>query len=123
MRILFLDDDVLRHNAFQEASAGHDVTLVWTAAQAEREFASGKFHLACLDHDLGGEHWVDPEQVNTGTHVARWLKANPERCPRQVIVHSYNAPAARGMVKTIIEAGAMCAHMPFGPGMLALVRK
>lgn len=114
MRILFLDDDQWRHDLALEANRGHDVTYVWTAAEAEEAMAAERFDLASLDHDLGEE--VD----NDGMHAARWLADHPRWAPRMVVIHSWNPVAAAGMVEEIAKVAAT-RRVPFGPELLRLV--
>ena len=56
-----------------------------------------------LDHDLGGETYVDPDNKNTGSEVARFINSSDIDFGNLiVIIHSMNTPAANSM-KILIE--------------------
>lgn len=119
MKILFLDDDEGRHDAFGSESVGHDITHVRTVGQAIKALKASKFDLISLDHDLGGRHYVpsdDPE--GTGWHVAKYLASvGTDAC---IIVHSYNVTGAERMIQTLADANISARHVPFGTWSLAL---
>ena len=50
-----------------------------------------------LDHDLGGEVYVDTGREDTGSEVARWLSQHPEFIPNQVVLHSHNDGGVKNM--------------------------
>jgi CheY-like chemotaxis protein len=106
MRILFLDDDELRHRLIAEQLIGHDATATRTVAETAKALEGAPFDLACLDHDLGGLQMVDSEEEETGHTVAKLIAAMPpERRPRQIIVHSFNSVGAGRMVQVLKAAG------------------
>jgi hypothetical protein len=45
-----------------------------------------------LDHDLGGEIYVDTNYSNTGSEVVRWIEKNKPDI-KEIVVHSYNSSA------------------------------
>lgn len=58
-----------------------------------------------LDHDLGGEVYVDSSREDCGMEVARWLAiqrlVNPPINIKHIVVHSWNIPAARKMTECL----------------------
>jgi len=60
-----------------------------------------------LDHDLGGETFVDSGREDTGMEVVRWLCQNQDSQDGLIFVrvHSHNAPAAHRMVFDLKRAG------------------
>lgn len=112
MRILFLDDDEMRHDKFGSESVSHDITHVRTVEQAIKAFEKEPFDLICLDHDLGGMHYVPSEDPTTGYHVAAHIAAKGTNA--EVIVHSYNVIGAQRMVNKLKDAGIAARHLPFG---------
>ena len=83
MRILILDDDMIRHAAFQRALVGCFVRSVTTVAECIRALEDGVWDYLFLDHDLGGEIYVDSfrKEGGTGYDVAVWLRAHPSSMP------------------------------------------
>ena len=92
-RILFLDDDPDRARAF----LGRHPEAVWvqTAGECIARLAES-WDQVHLDHDLGGEIFVDSSRDDCGMEVVRWLCSQPqEPLPNTwFFVHSHNAEAA-----------------------------
>jgi len=74
--------------------------------------ASG-WDAVCLDHDLGGEIFVDTALPNTGSEVARGILRDRPQVDL-FLVHFYNTPAREAMVRDLSLAGYRAAEMPFG---------
>lgn len=66
-----------------------------------------------LDHDLGGEIFVDSYKDNTGFQVAKFIKENNIQVGN-IIVHSYNFEG----VKKIMSILPDVSYYPFGPETL-----
>lgn len=121
MRILILDDDQTRHDTFARRYAGHDLTHVYTVAEAQAALIAGGFDLASFDHDLADfqmERQIDgsvQEREKTGYDVVMFLvhEVPSSRWPLEVIVHSWNAPRARQMVETMRDRGLAASYRPF----------
>ena len=109
--ILFLDDDPKRLYTFQS-----NIPSAELAATAEEminllmEFTPVDCLL--LDHDLGGNIFVDSAEKNTGMEVVRWIKEHTPKIDR-IIVHSLNVEAAHDMVKELSDAGYETSYIPF----------
>jgi hypothetical protein len=61
------------------------------------------FDLICLDHDLGGEHFVPSTEANTGYQLAKYIKDNKigyKKC----IIHSMNYAGAMNMQQVLKDA-------------------
>jgi hypothetical protein len=116
-RILFLDDDPDRARAF----LGRHPQAVWvqTADDCIARLAES-WDQVHLDHDLGGEIFVDPSRQDCGMEVVRWL-CDPARQPSPTtwfFVHSHNADAADQMVRSLRESGYQAVYRPFGIDVL-----
>jgi CheY-like chemotaxis protein len=96
MKILVLDDDENRLIIFRRKLIGHVVTCVTTSTEAIQQLESYQFDVVCLDHDLGGQAFVE-SGPGTGYEVAQWLATNENRQPQQIFIHSFNEPAAKRM--------------------------
>jgi CheY-like chemotaxis protein len=103
MKILVLEDDPQRQRSFKNwAYQGHDLTIVSTVGEAIKELEQSDFDVVCLDHDLGGQTYVQSMgKEETGYLVAVWLANNPDRQPRNIILHSLN-PAGRENMKGVL---------------------
>ena len=115
-KILFLDDDLIRHDAFRQRTKDMnvEVTYIETVEQAIKALTNFKFDIASLDHDLGGQVYVK-ETEGTGYEVALFIeeKLEEDKLPNEVIVHSYNPAGAERMVYAIKKRIAKCVRQPF----------
>jgi hypothetical protein len=112
-RRLFLDDDPARAAIFLEANP--DAVWVQTVADCVAKLAEtwDEIH---LDHDLGGEHFVDVNREDCGMEVVRWLGKEPRRHLRRArfTVHSHNIAAGFEMALRIQTLGYRVEVRPFG---------
>jgi CheY-like chemotaxis protein len=129
MRILFLDDDRLRHDAFAATHGADEVVHVFTAHEAVAALAGqGRFDLAQLDHDLAEEFYLalsgglretpepgdPPYDPGTGMDVVRHIISLPvEQRPGKVVVHTHNAVGSV-MVGELERAGVPATWVRFG---------
>ena len=67
-----------------------------------------------LDHDLGGEVYVDSDIENCGMEVVRWFEEVRPDFKGMIIIHSWNAPAAYDMEARLSRAGYTVRRTPFG---------
>lgn len=112
LKILILEDDMNRVREFtnrfvefyEETTKCCKVDHVETAQDCIDKLSEKEYDCIFLDHDLGGEVYVDEENTNTGSEVARWLRVNKNQfqkdCP--IIIHSLN-PAGRANMSSLIE--------------------
>ena len=112
MRIFILEDDHMRQHWFREHFKQHNITIVDNAKDAIKLLSTEEFSFIMLDHDLGGEVFVDSEKENTGYQVAKAL-INTSNANKPVVIHSWNVPAAQRMQYVIGENALM---FPFGMG-------
>jgi ActR/RegA family two-component response regulator len=116
MRILFLDDDDIRHKQFASIAFEHEVVHVRTAASAIEALdlaylTDNTFDYGSLDHDLGGEHMASGP--GHGYDVAVWCEEFPEKAPKRVVVHSYNPAGAKRMLAAFRQANIPAISMAF----------
>ena len=112
-RRLFLDDDPGRASAFLGANPG----AVWVQTIPECvEKLAEPWDEVHLDHDLGGERFVDVNREDCGMEVVRWLAREPRRHLRRArfTVHSHNLMAAFEMTFRIRSLGYRVEARPFG---------
>jgi len=110
MKILFLDDDPYRTKHFK--SKKPFAVCVATAKGCIEELQKDDWDYVFLDHDLGGETFVDSDQEETGMEVVRWIQENKPNI-KKVIVHSLNYPAATNMLSKITDLEYNAVYVPF----------
>lgn len=125
MKILILDDNMDRHEAFARHYIGHDVQHVTHALSCIAALGAARFDIVHLDHDLGdfesengeADYWVDgwgSRREYNGQNVALALVDLPdELLPGQVIIHSVNPEGARRMLAIVANAGIPVVWEPF----------
>jgi len=113
MNILVLEDNPERQKVFmKELSRNYQITIVATVELAktlveEAEKNQDQFHVIFIDHDLGGEVYVDSREENTGYQFAVWLAEN--EIEAQFITHSLNPVGVRNIIAALPE----CEYVPF----------
>ncbi len=110
---MFLDDDPDRAAAFLVRHP--DAIWVQTVPECLEKLVES-WDEVHLDHDLGGEQFVDVNRVDCGMEVVRWLVREPRKHLRRskFTVHSHNIAAAFEMVMTLQAVGYQVDARPFG---------
>jgi hypothetical protein len=111
--ILFLDDNPERASAFLTRHP----EAVWVETAVDCIARLGEtWHQVHLDHDLGGEVFVDSSRPDCGMEVVRWLcaEAREEHEKTLFIIHTHNAEAAETMVRSLRENHYLAVYRPFG---------
>tara|TARA_R110000803_G_scaffold169444_2_gene232460 strand:+ start:2894 stop:3265 length:372 start_codon:yes stop_codon:yes gene_type:complete len=112
MNILFLDDDNERIRQFRTKIPG--AVVVKTAEQAIKALQKEDiWNIVFLDHDLGGEEFVDSNREDCGMEVVRWIIKKDAHI-RNIIVHTHNTPAGEYMTALLKEALYETNYVPFG---------
>lgn len=102
IKTFVLEDDGKRGNDFMALLPNHSLTICNNAQTAIEILSNIKFDVIFLDHDLGGQVYVDTENPNTGTFVVRKL-SETVNTETPVVVHSWNAVAAQAMADYLKE--------------------
>jgi hypothetical protein len=112
-RLLFLDDDFARARVFLGKNPA--ATWVQTAADCIARLAEA-WDEVHLDHDLGGEHFVDIARDDCGMEVVRWicLERRPHLRKTRFTIHSHNPNAATMMGMQLMIDGYSVELRPFG---------
>jgi CheY-like chemotaxis protein len=125
LKILVLDDDDIRHEAFALEFEKHIVTHVRTYDEAVTALDGERFDLIQLDHDLNDFPLLRQSKAEsivgkfemTGYDVAKVIAALPdEKKPGRVVIHSWNPPGARAMHEVLFRANIRVSIQPFGMG-------
>ncbi len=118
LNILFLDDDAQRTQLFV-AGVPHAVT-VETAADCIDKLTNHEWDIVCLDHDLGGEVYVDSSREDCGMEVVRWIVENKPKV-KLFIVYSYNGSVVQEMVARLVAVDYDAVYIPFSSKMVQAV--
>lgn len=116
VRRLFLDDDPQRAAEF--LAEYPDAVWVETVEDCVAKL-EGCWDEVYLDHDLGGEQFVDASRADCGMAVVRWLAFEPRPHLRttRFIIHSHNGVAAYVMLLQLKNLGLNVSASPFGEGL------
>ena len=96
-KILFIDDEEVRHKLMSKKYYGHNITYVKTAKEAFKALKNDTFDVIFLDHDLGTD--------KTGADIAERIKKM--KIKSQVIVHSLNPVGAKNIQNILPHARLM----------------
>ncbi len=108
--VLFLDDDSERTKRL--LAEVPSAKCVETAQDCIDELERQPWDLVLLDHDLGGEVYVDSGREDCGMEVVRWVAQNQPKVD-QFIVHTHNPSAAAYMNDDLEKAGYSVIASPF----------
>jgi hypothetical protein len=113
MRIIFLDDADQRWYRFQ--SKIPQAVRAETADQCIKLIKdSPAIDWLFLDHDLGGEAYVNSSREDCGMEVVRYLCKDPRiESISYIVVHSHNNVAAEEMFNKLKDAGYNVRLVPF----------
>lgn len=104
MKIFVLDDMQARHDAYKKKFPCAEITSIYDAIGAIAHLTEHlhTYDLICLDHDLGGKVFVDIEDENTGSTVAKFLADKEIKC--RIIIHSLNIWGVKNMLQYLPQA-------------------
>ena len=104
-RLLILEDSPERVILFRKNFKNAELVCVETSTECIEKLKNEKWWGLFLDHDLGGEIYVESGgDKETGYDVAEFLYNNPELKPEYVAFHSLNEPGRKNM-KGLIKDG------------------
>lgn len=119
--ILVLEDDVNRVAVLhQRMNEEQRQKTLWTefaheAVEILKDYQPS-LAMVYLDHDLGGNTYVNSAREDCGMEVVRFLeKQDPEKyngCHFRI--HSWNEGAANSMHRRLLKAGYDTSYVPFG---------
>ena len=111
MKVLFLDDNLLRLKLAKQHFIGYELFLTETVEETIKLLETeSPFDLVSLDHDLGGKTFV-PSDKKSGYEVAKFIYLMPDK-PKKVIVHSFNPVGAENMMR-VLNSVVSVEHIPF----------
>jgi len=113
MKIMVLEDSPDRIARFQEALAGHEVTICQDVNVAKEFIKVNKVEYMFLDHDLGGLHHVESTEPNTGYAFVKFLVENKLAQDTSIVIHSMNYPGASNMFALLKRHGYKVQLIPY----------
>lgn len=122
MKILILDDMIVRHDFFDKSFKGHDVVHVFTFSDFVKKLENDVFDLIHLDHDLGEDvncdvwfdGWGNKREFNGVDAAVKVCELEDNMLPKKVIIHSINAVGSRSMLNILQRRGIYVDWKPFG---------
>lgn len=113
VRRLFLDDDPNRAHRF--LTQFPDAVWVQTVPECIEKLAESWDEIH-LDHDLGGETFVDILREDCGMEVVRWLvrEPRPHLNSAKFTIHTWNPDAGILMLWHLESVGYQAVERPFG---------
>lgn len=103
MKIFILEDNLNRIETFKQNLTGHELFIASNIEIAKTMLKFNQFELMFIDHDLGGEVYVNSEFPNTGYQLAKWIRENNITYKR-LIIHSCNSIGSMNIKGLIPEA-------------------
>lgn len=114
MKILILEDNPARVVIFEKSlSVRHSLNIVDNVEDAKivvkgMLLTKTPFDVIFIDHDLGGEVYVDSEEPNTGYQFAKWLAE--KNIKAQFVTHTLNPVGAKNICDALL---GKCIQVPF----------
>jgi hypothetical protein len=107
MKILILEDNPIRIEKFKELFRNQELFIFDDIHKAFFACVSNHFPVCFLDHDLGGQIWVNSNEENTGYQFIKMLIENDNhQCKNSLFyVHSMNPIGANKMLNLLLDNG------------------
>lgn len=102
LKIFVLEDDENRIRWFKEKYDHLHLDIAISFDEAKELLSNNEYHMLFLDHDLGGEVYVDVNEYNTGTSVAKYMTDNGLQKHSSILIHSLN-PVGSGTMLSILR--------------------
>ena len=110
-KILILEDNAGRIAYFRRLYP--KASIIETAQETIDALRGFDWDYLSLDHDLGGENFVDSSRLDCGMEVVRWLVEHHQK-GINITVHTANKRAADLMSSALESAGYTVTKYPFG---------
>ena len=117
VKMLVLDDDEQRIKVLRRVFADAHIEWVQTAPECIDKL-NEPWDVIRLDHDLGGEIYVDSNRADTGMEVVRHLEVThyDNLDEAVIIVHTRFDTAGKEMAQRLKQAGYDASYHPFAWG-------
>lgn len=123
MKILILEDNPNRMLVFRTHLKDHEIDHFETAWLANEALKKNIYDIIYLDHDLGGQVYVDYDTINgTGTDTALVIPKTENRNAR-IVIHTHNPAGAQRMINIFKNNKIDHAYIPFGADTISIAFK
>ena len=112
MRIFILEDDPERIVWFKANLDTDNLDITDLAEKGMELLHENKYDIVFLDHDLGGEVFVDSNMFNTGHTVAKMIHETKNKVT-PVVIHSWNSNGAQNMKWALSANKVKNTYLPF----------
>jgi len=110
--ILVLEDDKTRQKFFRSKIPSCEMSSNATNCIKTIQNYDDTIGVLFLDHDLGGEMYVNSGREDCGMEVVRWICKNQPPI-KQIIIHSHNPIAAKEMMLKLQDFDYKVIQIPF----------
>jgi hypothetical protein len=104
MKIFVLEDNSERVMYFTLMFLNHALLVTNNAGLGRMALHNEKFDMMFLDHDLGGQVFVDSSEPNTGHYLCKHMHETMN-IDTPVVIHSWNGPGAENMESVLKCSG------------------
>ena len=113
MKIFILEDNIERVKSFRKMF--HPEQLVFTdkVEYAKDILKKDTFDVLFLDHDLGGEIFVESNREDTGYELVKYIVENELQKKARICIHSHNPFGSEYMLKALEKANYTAFLKPF----------
>lgn len=114
MKILIVDDLLIRHNKISKDYNGHEIFHAYTFAQACAFLDQEQFDLISLDHDLhdfSGDNGKELKGYDVALYLVRCV--SQDKWPEYVIAHTQNNVGAFNITQLVSSNGINGIIKPF----------
>jgi DNA-binding response OmpR family regulator len=102
MFVFILEDNPDRMKKFHKELTGHRIHHAETAKEGMDPIEMNRYDVLLLDHDLGGEVFVDSDFHNTGYKLAQFIAVSDRNSKTPCIIHSCN-PAGADNIQGVLK--------------------
>ena len=105
-KVLFMDDRSKRIHSAIGKFKNCDLTIVTNVIECLQFLSNEEWDVVFLDHDLGGQEFMDPSSPFSGMEVLRYISRTSwpiEKKKPNFVIHSSNTFAAMAMEEYLKE--------------------
>ncbi len=105
MKILILEDNLKRIQWFKQLFKNQELFIFDNVLDAYNTCLNYDFPVILLDHDLGGQEWVDSKKENTGYQFVKMIIEKQLQKDSLYYIHSMNPIGANKMLNYLLDNG------------------
>jgi len=105
MKILILEDNLERIDKIEQLYKNQELFIFDNVIDAFNTCKKLDFNVMLLDHDFGGQIWVDSNKENTGYQFLKMLIEKQLQKDALYYIHSTNPIGANKMLNLLLDNG------------------